>query len=439
MLSKRNIFSLFILVLTIALSGCGNVDELSNNTTLGDAQPQTTRSRDTKNSTQTILSVQIRTFESIISSLKQYYVHGKEQSVPYDDIETRYRTKILSMLDYKKFPDIIHDLISELPADAATWESREERIERQATDTTNYEGIGAYVAFRPTPTPRVIILSVMPGSPAEKAGIKDHDSLLSVDDIPITIEEGSSAISRIRGPSGSIARLVVKSPNQPPRLVGVTRNKVQLSENANRLRYTVFSDGTIVYLLFPRQSTSSLSLEVIQTLTQLGQEQPINGIILDLRIASIGDSWPLQEMLTIFSNGLMGSMYSSNEIVTLNIKGQDISGSQKIPLVILIGRDTEGRAEIFAAALQSTGRAIVVGTRTDGNIESVHLIPLLDGSRIFVSSTSYKTVSGFSVGLFGIEPNIRVNTDWDSVTNMKDPIINSALLTLRREKENEKY
>ena len=103
MLSKRNIFSLLISVLTIALSGCGNVDELSNNTILSDAQPQTTRSRDTKNSAQTVLSVQIRTFESIISSLKQYYVYGKEQSVPYDDIETRYRTKILSMLDYKKF------------------------------------------------------------------------------------------------------------------------------------------------------------------------------------------------------------------------------------------------------------------------------------------------------------------------------------------------
>ena len=113
--------------------------------------------------------------------------------------------------------------------------------------------------------------------------------------------------------------------------------------------------------------------------------------------------------------------------------------TQKIPLIILIGRDTEGRAEIFAAALQSAGRAIVVGTRTDGNIESVHLIPLLDGSRIFVSSTSYKTVSGLSVGLFGIEPNIRVSIDWDSVTPMKDPVINSALLTLRREKENEKY
>ena len=55
-------------------------------------------------------------------------MYGTEQSVPYDDIETRYRTKILSMLDYKKFPDIIHDLIRELPADAATWQSREERI-----------------------------------------------------------------------------------------------------------------------------------------------------------------------------------------------------------------------------------------------------------------------------------------------------------------------
>ena len=112
MLSKRNFILFPTVFFILVFSNCSdNLTELTSNSTNNQIQPQTTRSQNSNNPTQTVLSIQMRTFESIISSLREYYVYGKELSVPYDDIETRYRTKILSLLDQKRFPDKIHDLI----------------------------------------------------------------------------------------------------------------------------------------------------------------------------------------------------------------------------------------------------------------------------------------------------------------------------------------
>ena len=133
-------------------------------------QVQTTRSGD-GGDTQSVLSVQLRTFDELVVALREHYVFGDHHAVPWDDLESRYRARVSSLLRPGEFPDVIRDMIAELPADAAVWQSRDERIDLQSTDGRNYEGIGAYVAFRAEPQPRVILLSVMPGSPAAQAGL----------------------------------------------------------------------------------------------------------------------------------------------------------------------------------------------------------------------------------------------------------------------------
>ena len=319
-----------------------------------------------------------------------------------------------------------------MPPDAAIWQSRDERIGLQSTDSRHYEGIGAYVAFRAIPTPRVILLSVMSGSPAERAGLRDHDSLLAVDGIPIRREEGEQVVTRIRGPAGSVVTLTVRSPHQPPRDVAVTRGQVQLGEAASRLRFAVLPESDLAYLLFPRQTTATLTTEVVQVLQSVAQQVALRGIILDLRIAAIGDSWPLVEMLTLFADGALGEIYTTQESFPITVTGQDVAGSQTLPLAILIGPDTEGRPEIFAAALQSIGRAVLFGTRTSGDLETLQLVPLPDGSRLFITGTAYRTPALLDVGLNGLEPNLRVGTDWDAVTEAVDPVRDASQAALLR-------
>ena len=65
--------------------------------------------------------------------------------------------------------------------------------------------------------------------------------------------------------------------------------------------------------------------------------------------------------------------------------------SQTVPLMLLIGPDTEGSPEIFAAALQSTGRARLIGMPTPGAVEGFTEVPLPDGSRMFLAPSSFRT------------------------------------------------
>ena len=392
-------------------------------------QPQTTRSDDSGDP-QSALSVQLRTFDELVVALREHYVFGDHHAVPWDDLESRYRTRVLSLLRPSEFPDVIREMIAELPDGAAVWQSRDERIDQQSTDARNYEGIGAYVAFRTEPQPRVILLSVMPGSPAAQAGLRDHDALLAVDGIAVGREEGEEVVNRIRGPAGSVVNLTVRSPNAQPRNVAVTRGRVQLTENANRVRYALLPDSDVAYLLMPRQTTSTLATEVAQALSVMGGQAPLRGVILDLRIAALGNSWPLDEMLAIFADGTLGEMYSAAETAPIVVAGQDVAGSQSLPLALLIGRDTEGRPEIFAGALQSVGRAVLFGARTGGLVEASQLVPLPDGSRVLISSTSFRTVTGLDVGLSGLEPNLSVNFDWDAVTEQVDPVRNASQAAL---------
>ena len=379
---------------------------------------------------QSALTIQLRTFDELVDALREHYVFSEHHAVPWDDLESRYRTKVLSLLRSSEFPDVVREMMAELPPHAAVWQSRDERIDRQSTDSRNYEGIGAYVAFRGEPLPRVILLSVMPGSPAERAGLRDHDALLAVDGIPVSVDEGDEVVNRIRGPAGSVVNLTVRTPNAAPRIVPVTRGRVQLTEGANRVRYALLPETDVAYILLPRQSTTTLGAEIARALTVMSAEVALRGVILDLRVAALGNSWPLDEMLTMFGNGTLGEMYSVGETIPLVIAGQDVAGSQTLPLALLVGRDTEGLPEIFAGALQSVGRAVVFGTRTSGAIEASQLVPLSDGSRVLISSTSYRTATGLDVGLAGLEPNLSVNFDWDAVTEQVDPVRNASQMSL---------
>ena len=377
------------------------------------------------------LSVQLRTFDALVETLRENYVYGPRRGINWADLESRYRTKVLGLRQPDDFPDIVGDLIRELPAGAARWESRQQRIDVQSSDSLNYEGIGTYIAFRPTPVPRVILLSVMRGSPAESAGLQDHDSVLAVDGTPVRIDEGADVATRIRGPAGSTVMLMVQSPRSEPRLVPVTRGRVNLGGVFSAVRTRLLPGTNVGYLLFPRQSDAQTATDVQESLLQLTAQAPIRALVLDLRIAGFGSTWPLGELMTLFADGSLGAIYFADGEQPIAVTGRDLAGSQTLPLAILIGPDTEGRPEIFAAALQSVGRASLFGQRTAGAIEESVVVQLPDGSRLFVQASSYRSAAGHELG-DGVAPNVPVRGDWDSVTEEEDGIRDAAVASLLR-------
>ncbi len=326
-------------------------------------------------------------------------------------------------------------MVAELPPGAVVWQTRAERIQQAIKDTQTYEGIGAYIAVRLLPEPHAVILSAMPESPAEKAGLKAHDSILAIDGVPVRAEEGTDVVQRIRGPAGSRVTLQVRSPGKPVREVALTRERVAA---VDVLKGGLIPETRIGYLLFPPAPYDDLGTDLLGSLQVLAGKRELEGLILDLRIVIIGSGWPLTPLLTLFADGNVGEIYTRSTVQPLTVEGQDVFNSQRLPLAIIVGPDTQGAAEIFAAALQAAKRAIVVGRPTPGEVEGMTEFPLPDGSRAFVTTSSYRTPAGREIGLTGVEPDVKVEADWDAVTVENDPVRDAAVKALQKTRSGER-
>ena len=114
------------------------------------------------------------------------------------------------------------------------------------------------------------------------------------------------------------------------------------------------------------------------------------------------------------------------------MKGADVGGSQRVPLVILVGRETASFAEVFSGVLREVGRARIVGRTTPGNIETTWGYDFEDGSRAWIAQETFRPPSGTNWEEAGIVPDVEIPLDWDEFTVEDDPQLNAALDLLRR-------
>jgi carboxyl-terminal processing protease len=190
---------------------------------------------------------------------------------------------------------------------------------------------------------------------------------------------------------------------------------------------TLGPEKNVAYLLFPPAPYPNMLDGIFSQIETLSAEQELSGIILDLRIVTQNDSWPMAEMFSVFGTGDLGEIYTQEETTPLEVEGRDVMMSQTLPMAILVGPDTQGALEMFAAALQSTGRARVLGLATPGELEGMTAFFLPDGSRLFVPTSSYRTANGREVGLDGVVPDVVIEAEWDAITTGDDPVLDAAL------------
>jgi carboxyl-terminal processing protease len=375
---------------------------------------------------------QTRTFEALWKYLADNYIYYDTAGVDWEALHAKYTTEIKQGLSDSQFSELIHALEAELPEGALVYQSRSERIASDTADLSTFEGIGAFVSFQKETVPHVVILDVIADSPAEQAGLQAHDSIYRIDGKPVLLEEGQSVVNRIRGPAGSAVTLEVKTPGQSERSIEVTRGKLV---NGGQLKVELIRGTRYTYVLFPPVSYQTVMEDLTRQMREISDKQELKGIILDLRIAGSAGGFPLQELLTLFYNGTLGEFYNrGQQTQAVTITGEDQFGSQKIPLVILVGANTSGSPEILAAGLQAGRRASVIGADTPGQVETTDAFLLPDGSRIFIATTSFKLSNGTDVGQNGIEPDLPVPADWDEFQPNNDPVLNRAVEMLDGQK-----
>ena len=231
-------------------------------------------------------------------------------------------------------------------------------------------------------------------------------------------------MQRIRGEAGTKVVLTVQTPGKDKREVEVTRAQIN---GSGGVVVEEIAGTNVGYIRFPTVGTTTNTKEVLDAIEFFSTNNNLKGVILDLRISGGNSNFPLEDMLTLFINDLNIDIYSIAETNSFSIEGQDFSGSQNVPIVVLIGENTIGTAEIFAAAIQEKDRGILIGSNSAGGIEALSAYTLPNGGQILIASASFRVGENESLGIEGVSPEVQVEAEWDDIVIGEDPVIQQAI------------
>ena len=265
--------------------------------------------------------------------------------------------------------------------------------------TGQYVGVGMLVGEAADGDLRV--LRVFRGSPAEKAGIEAGDALLAIDGASVAGETPMSL---------SEASALLKGEGETPVEVEVERGGEVLSFTLERgevsINYVEYSilEGDVGYLSI-YQFTGD-DVEGVKEAISAFQQAGVSALVVDVRsnpgglltdVVDICDML-LPEGLIVYTEDRSGAreeFYADGEY-------------WDVPMAVLVNGDSASASEIFAAAVQDTGRGIVVGEVTYGKgvVQTLHAFPEGDGMQL--TTATYYTPSGASIHGQGVTPDIEV-------------------------------
>jgi carboxyl-terminal processing protease len=249
----------------------------------------------------------------------------------------------------------------------------------------------------------LLIVRVIPSSPAEQAGIRPSDRITAVDGQPTQSLSTDEAASLLTGPEGSLVRVTVVSPGQAPRDLSVRRASVEVP-SLEDVRIIDPATG-VAYLRIPAfQKSTAADLE--QALWQL-HGQGMRSLIIDVRGNPGGLLTASVEVADKFiAEGGIVSTRGRSEQENFSYRAHR-AGTWRVPLVVLIDGDSASASEIFAGAIQDAGRGKIVGMRSYGKGSVQGIFPLgKSGAGARLTTARFFSPLGHPISNVGITPDI---------------------------------
>lgn len=283
----------------------------------------------------------------------------------------------------------------------------------------SFTGIGAELGQ--DEDKNLIVVAPIDGFPADKAGVRAKDAIVSIDGKSTSGMSIDDAVKRIRGESGTKVELELVRDRKETLKLTITRAEIKVPS----VEWNV-SDDNIGYMKITQFSEDTTTLA-----TQAAQEfrdKDVRGVVLDMRdnpggllnsAVDVSSLW-LPKGTTVLQEKRDGKIAR-----TYSATGNDIL--KGIKTTVLINGGSASASEITAGALLDNKAATLIGEKSYGKGSVQQIQPLPDGAEVKITIARWYRPNGQNIDKKGIEPTKKIELTDDDYAQDRDPQKDAAV------------
>ncbi|WHX64998.1 S41 family peptidase [Peribacillus frigoritolerans] len=314
----------------------------------------------------------------------------------YDKIKDDYYEEV----DEEKLVDgAINGMIKSLDDPYSAYMDKKEASSFRDSISSSFEGIGAEIQEQDG---KIMVVSPIKGSPAEKAGVKPNDIILSVDGKSVEGLTSSEAVLKIRGEKGTKVDLSIsRAGESEPIELTIKRDTIpietvyaeMLDDGVAKIQVTSFSEHTV---------------QELKTALEEMSKKDMKGLVLDLRGNPGGLLDQAIEMASLFIPNGKVVLQVEDRSGKKDVYKSENDGELKIPVVVLIDDGSASASEIVAAAVSESADIPLIGVKSFGKGTVQQAKDFKDGSNFKYTVAKWLTPEGNWIHKKGIKPDITV-------------------------------
>lgn len=294
-----------------------------------------------------------------------------------------------------------------------------------------FSGIGAEIGVKEN---RLQIISPLPDSPAERAGVRARDLILKIDGEDSLEMPVNEAVTKIRGPKGTNVVLTLGRLGRDDKgeqtietiELPITRDTIVVKSVA------VSREENGIFLIEIRGFNEDVSEEFTRAVDE-ALAGSAKGLVIDVRnnpggyldkAVAVTGEWVKEDIVV---------QQKERGEIRERYRGTGRGKLRGIPTIVLVNEGSASASEILAGALQDYGLATIVGKQTFGKGSVQDLKEYEEGGALKVTIAEWLTPNGRSIDKEGIAPDVDVDMTPEDYNADKDPQLEKALELLQAE------
>ena len=356
-----------------------------------------------------LLTAVLSSFLTIAGLCFAFGIHGNEVAdiVRFLGVKRFIEARYVSDVNETKLMDgAISGMVQSL-GDPHSLYMNADRFEQLKEHTEGeFGGIGVTMGFKDS---KVTIISVLDDTPSQHAGLEAGDEIMAVDGTPVSEMQPEEVAMHIRGEVGTKVVLTIERDGETQDYA-IERATIKI----DTAKGTMLEDGMgYIRIASFSENTGKEFKAAYDSL----EEQGMKGLIIDLRENPGGLVTSCVEIANmVVPKGPIVSVVErdgSKEVHESNLE------ESKYPIIVLIDGNSASASEILAGALQDTGAATLVGTKSYGKGSVQVVVPMLHNDGLKLTIAKYYTPNGRCIDGTGIEPDVEVELPEGATTDVQ--------------------